>query len=357
MMIRRPHKSTTQPFLLLLSLMLFTLRICGDASGQQPPPVSSADRDRGIQLFKEGNFKDSIKVLNEAVKKNKDDSEAWYFLGLANTRVDDWKRARSAFENAVKQLPNFALAHTGFAYALVQTGRDAEAGREATRALELNDQDGEAHYVLGVVRMRQRKNDVAQKEADAAIRLRPQLAAAYLLKSQAILAVYGESAAMDSRVVDANVSRSLESGRIEAQKNSALLKEAADALQTYLKLIPSGDSAATWREQLETLQVFSGAQSDVVPSAQVTVRARVLSKPEPTYTERARMAGIEGTVILRAVFSSDGVVRHILIMRSLPYGLTEQAIAAARKIKFVPAMKDGKPVSMIFQLEYNFNLY
>jgi hypothetical protein len=44
-------------------------------------------------------------------------------------------------------------------------------------------------------------------------------------------------------------------------------------------------------------------------------------------------------------------------MQSLPYGLTEAAIAAARQIKFEPATLDGKPVSMFMQLEYNFNLY
>jgi len=41
----------------------------------------------------------------------------------------------------------------------------------------------------------------------------------------------------------------------------------------------------------------------------------------------------------------------------LPHGLTEQAIAAARKLKYIPAVKDGKYASMWMQLEYNFNLY
>jgi hypothetical protein len=41
----------------------------------------------------------------------------------------------------------------------------------------------------------------------------------------------------------------------------------------------------------------------------------------------------------------------------LPYGLTEKAIAAARQIRFQPAMKDGRAVSQFIQIEYNFNLY
>jgi hypothetical protein len=45
------------------------------------------------------------------------------------------------------------------------------------------------------------------------------------------------------------------------------------------------------------------------------------------------------------------------VVQGLPDGLTERAIEAARKIKFVPASKEGKYVSMWMQLEYNFNLY
>jgi TonB family protein len=96
-------------------------------------------------------------------------------------------------------------------------------------------------------------------------------------------------------------------------------------------------------------KVFSGKD--------VNSKARVLSKPEPQYTEEARKNQITGTVVLRAVFTSGGQVTGIKAVSGLPYGLTERAIAAARQIKFVPATKDGRAVSMYIQLEYNFNLY
>ena len=91
--------------------------------------------------------------------------------------------------------------------------------------------------------------------------------------------------------------------------------------------------------------------------SQVEQRARVLFKPEPTYTEDARKNQVTGTVMLRVVFASNGDVVQIRAVRTLPYGLTERAIAAARQIKFVPAVKGGHPVSVFMQLEYNFNLY
>ena len=91
--------------------------------------------------------------------------------------------------------------------------------------------------------------------------------------------------------------------------------------------------------------------------SEVDQRARLLFKPEPQYTEEARRNQVTGTVMLRVIFSSEGQVDEIRAVRTLPFGLTERAIAAARQIKFVPAMKGGQAVSVHMQLEYNFNLY
>jgi len=90
---------------------------------------------------------------------------------------------------------------------------------------------------------------------------------------------------------------------------------------------------------------------------EVEQKARLLLKPEPQYTEEARKNQVSGTVMLRVVFSSAGEVVQIRAVRTLPFGLTERAIAAAHQIKFVPAVKGGRPVSVHMQLEYNFNLY
>jgi TonB family protein len=98
-------------------------------------------------------------------------------------------------------------------------------------------------------------------------------------------------------------------------------------------------------------------EADRVYNPSEVTRARVLFKPEPQYTEEARKNSITGTVILRVVFSRSGEVTNIRAMQSLQGGLTEKAIAAARQIRFVPATRNGQPVSMYMQLEYNFNLY
>ena len=90
---------------------------------------------------------------------------------------------------------------------------------------------------------------------------------------------------------------------------------------------------------------------------EVDVRARVVSKPEPQYTEEARRNQITGTVILSVIFSRTGQVTNIHASQTLCCGLTEKAIMAARQIRFVPATRNGQTVSVYMQLEYNFNLY
>jgi len=116
----------------------------------------------------------------------------------------------------------------------------------------------------------------------------------------------------------------------------------------------SPETEAAGRSQVD------GDQADhkeILSGRDVTAKARILLKPEPMYTEAARQAQTTGTVVLRAVLTSTGHVRYLSARSELPNGLTGQAIEAARNIKFIPATKDGRYVSMYIQLEYNFNLY
>jgi TonB family protein len=119
-----------------------------------------------------------------------------------------------------------------------------------------------------------------------------------------------------------------------------------------IKLGPNTDGFDVSSEVF--VELYNGER--VYLGRDVDVKARLVTKPEPTYTEDARDKKVEGTVILRAILAKTGRVERIRVVQGLPYGLTVQAIEAARKIEFVPAMKDGKAVSMWLQLEYNFLL-
>lgn len=96
-------------------------------------------------------------------------------------------------------------------------------------------------------------------------------------------------------------------------------------------------------------------QDKIFSEREVDHKAKITAKPAPQFTEEARKNQFSGIIMLRVVLSSSGQVTNIRPVAALPYGLTEQAIAAARQIKFVPAIKDGRDVSQHAQIEYNFS--
>lgn len=84
---------------------------------------------------------------------------------------------------------------------------------------------------------------------------------------------------------------------------------------------------------------------------------RILYAPDPEYSEEARKAKYQGTVVLWVVVGPDGRPRDIRVQRSLGLGLDEKAMEAVRTWKFDPARKDGQPVAVQINVEVNFRLY
>lgn len=88
-----------------------------------------------------------------------------------------------------------------------------------------------------------------------------------------------------------------------------------------------------------------------------TTSLKILSKPRPAYTEFARFYEITGTIRTRITFLASGEIGTIKPVTKLPFGLVNQAVIAARSIRFEPAMQDGQPVSVTKQVEYQFTIY
>jgi TonB family protein len=82
----------------------------------------------------------------------------------------------------------------------------------------------------------------------------------------------------------------------------------------------------------------------------------LVSEVMPEYSEEARKARFEGTVVLDTVIREDGSVQVRRVMRSAGFGLDEKAIAAVLKWRFKPGKKDGAPVAVALNVEVRFNL-
>ena len=82
----------------------------------------------------------------------------------------------------------------------------------------------------------------------------------------------------------------------------------------------------------------------------------VLFKVEPEYSEEARKAKFQGTVVLFVVVDEKGNPTNLKVIRPLGLGLDQKAIEAVEKWKFSPGKKDGKPVAVQATIEVNFRL-
>jgi TonB family protein len=83
---------------------------------------------------------------------------------------------------------------------------------------------------------------------------------------------------------------------------------------------------------------------------------RLIFKVEPQYTETARAAKFQGTVLLYIEVQPDGRAANIRVQRSLGLGLDEKAIEAVQQWRFKPGTKDGSPVPVAATIEVNFRL-
>jgi TonB family protein len=95
---------------------------------------------------------------------------------------------------------------------------------------------------------------------------------------------------------------------------------------------------------------------DVFSAKMVDTRVIFRSKPKPGYTLEARRNRKQGFVILKLALSGSGTISRVRVLRGLPFGLTENAIRAACKLEFNPAIKDGQTVSQWVTAEYVFRL-
>ncbi|HVO79827.1 MAG TPA: energy transducer TonB [Terriglobales bacterium] len=95
-----------------------------------------------------------------------------------------------------------------------------------------------------------------------------------------------------------------------------------------------------------------------VDSGPPTTPVEITYKPNPVYTPEARQLKLEGEVLLEVRFTATGQLHVNRVVRGLGHGLDEAAIAAANKMRFKPALRNGVPVDstaivhVVFQLAY-----
>ena len=88
----------------------------------------------------------------------------------------------------------------------------------------------------------------------------------------------------------------------------------------------------------------------------LTFAPRLTHKVDPVYTEEARRAQLQGTVLLYVKVTTDGRATDMKVLRGLGLGLDEKAMECVSKWRFEPGTKDGHPIAAAAQIEVNFRM-
>ena len=96
----------------------------------------------------------------------------------------------------------------------------------------------------------------------------------------------------------------------------------------------------------------SGWSAAALSAAPPTIRY----KPNPAYSAEGLERKIQGDVVLEVIFLASGQIKVTRVVSGLDFGMDDEAIHAAQRIRFTPAMLDGKPVDFSARIRIEFRL-
>jgi hypothetical protein len=144
--------------------------------------------------------------------------------------------------------------------------------------------------------------------------------------------------------------------RDAAKSNGARFVESLEFTENPSGII-IGDGAeyVLGDERIENAERLSAKTAD--RTAEKTAAIVIITKPRASYTDEARQNQVKGTITLKVTFLANGGIGEVVPLNELPFSLTEQTIAAVRKIFFLPQKNNGVNDSVIKQLQYSFSIY
>lgn len=147
-------------------------------------------------------------------------------------------------------------------------------------------------------------------------------------------------------------------------------EKAAQYLQTVVEVdkkdrkawLYLGMSLGRLKKGKEAVKAFKKADKLTPKETEAEVvgddkKIKITVKPRPTYTDEARQNQVQGKIKMAIEFGADAKIKYVFVFQTLPHGLTETAVAAASKIEFEPATKNGKPAATIVLITYGYEIY
>lgn len=271
-------------------------------------------------------------LSGEAVGQQQETAEQFVERVKKAITNGEWGRAQSGIRHALALKPESAEANLIAAQVYWHEGARSMAIDSLIKAIETQPIFPEAHFLLAQCLKESGKPEKAREEVNVA-----------MIQGAPLFPAYRLLAELD-----------IEKGDFDA---------AIAALETALRFSSGADAedAAQLRDQIEQSREFVAklkrfAVFEAGQKAPEIVRPFQLNSPQPRYTEEARALRIQGAVSMGLLVTENGEVDLVLVFRGLGLGLDEQATEVARKLKFSPATRSGKPIPYWMKLSVQFNL-
>jgi len=249
-------------------------------------------------------------------------------LHITNAReaflAKKYGKAKDEAKRAISLNKESPEAYLLLAMVYWREGKWDDSARYDKEALKYSPDYTDAHYLMGLLQLQNRQFDEARKEAELVISKGKRAPNAYLLLAQADLA-------------------------------RSKPEEALEPFQNALRLTPPDtDDAMRLTAKIEALQGWIESRADRMDPS--FVHPKPLNAPMPSYTDEARAAKVRGTVQMVVLVNIEGKVISTLVLVGLGFGLDEEAVTAAQRLKFTPATKEGDPVAFWQRINVEFNL-
>jgi TonB family protein len=316
---------------------------CSTVFGQAEHP--------GLKLCQERKYTDARVPLENAVrsKEYSANGRLWNCLGLSRFQASDDKGAQKAFETAVKLEPDRLAFRVNLARLLLMNRKVNAAQKQLEFVLAAEPGHADALHMLTVSDSWEGKLERAMRSAERLIELHPTLNTGYILKADLLIRELGD-----------------ETGTANARERGAdVLRRSVEILSVAKSKVTDPSGLTQVEAELENKQIFAdylsrepltGSSAPVTPEPGVTP-LKITYKQKAQYTDRARSAGVQGTITIAVLFAADGRIANTLLLKRLGYGLDENALRAAKAMRFEPQVKDGKPMSVVRLVTYSFNIY
>jgi TonB family protein len=325
-----------------------TLRFAAQStSGQgantevEPQTADEAYR-RGTRLMQTRHVDEAISMFNRAILLKPDWAQAFAARGRALSQAKRYGEAINDFDEAIRLEPEHAAWYDSRGLSYSNSGQHSRAIEDYARAIEMSPTTSAYYNNRGWAYSELGQFEEAIADLSRAIQLVPDYVKAYENRGTA----YARMKDWPHAIADYTAA-------IQITPTAWLYQRRADA-----KFAAGDQSGADEDRQKAAAQTATTA-----PSASGAYRIgngvtppRLSSKVEPKYSEEARRAGFEGSVVLSVVVDTDGKPRDLRIIRPLGLGLDQKALEAVSQWRFFPGTKDGQAVPVQAQIEVNFRL-